>query len=88
MDLPPFFAELQRHLASGYVDADVGGVGPIDGGVVDGVLTASSSKVSRLELTCTKERASQWKQTVKDIEVLLECEGERYPVLIKGRFQW
>jgi len=60
----------------------------IDGGVVDGVLTASSSKVSRLELTCTKERASQWKQTVKDIEVLLECEGERYSVLIKGRFQW
>jgi hypothetical protein len=60
----------------------------IDGGVVDGVLTASSSKVARLELTCTKERASQWKQSVKEIEVLLECDGERYPVLIKGQFQW
>ena len=60
----------------------------IDGGVVDGVLTTSSSKVARLELTCTKERASQWKQSLKEIEVLLECKGERYPVLIKGRFQW
>ncbi|MCU0714126.1 MAG: DUF1573 domain-containing protein, partial [Pirellula sp.] len=45
------------------------------GEVLDASLLKSSSKVARLELTCSKEKASNWTGGAKNLEITVECNG-------------
>jgi hypothetical protein len=54
-------------------------------------LTASiavGNRSARLEFTCSKENAIKLKNSTKNLEVLVECEGKQYLIHSKCRFQW
>jgi hypothetical protein len=55
---------------------------------VESKLLSSGGTVARFELTCSKEQASQWKQSTKNLEILVECDGNQYPIKTKCHFQW
>ena len=47
-----------------------------------------SNRSARLEITCSKEDATKLKDSTKNLEVLVECEGKQYLIHSKCRFQW
>jgi hypothetical protein len=55
---------------------------------LDAILSKSSSKVTRLELSCSKEKASEWMKTTKNVEIVVECGGEQFPINARCHFQW
>jgi hypothetical protein len=55
---------------------------------IDAKLTSNSNRAAKLEIECSKEEAAPWKKTTKNIEILVECGGERFPINARCHFQW
>lgn len=55
---------------------------------IDATLTSNSNRAAKLELQCSKESAAPWKKATKNIEILIECGGERFPINARCHFQW
>ena len=51
-------------------------------------LTSNSNRAAKLVLQCSKESAATWKKATKNIEILVECGGERFPINARCHFQW
>lgn len=50
-------------------------------------LVKSGNSVSRIELSCTKERAVEWKGTPKIVKIKLRCEEKEYSIDARCFFQ-
>lgn len=58
------------------------------GDLIDSRLLSSGNTVARLELTCSKEQASKWKNSTRELEIIVECEGKRFALNARCHFQW
>jgi hypothetical protein len=47
-----------------------------------------SNRSARLEITCSKEDVIELRNSTKNLEVLVECDGKQYLLHSKCRFQW
>ena len=53
---------------------------------IDATLNTSSSKVAKLDLVCSKENASHWARATKNLEIIVECGGKKYPINARCSF--
>ena len=58
------------------------------GEVLESVLKVSGNKTARLDITCSKEEASKWKKSTRELKIVLECDGRQIPVNSRCHFQW
>lgn len=56
------------------------------GDEIDAKLTTSSRKVAKLDLVCSKEKASNWTRGTKNLDIIVESGGKKYPIKTRCSF--